>query len=314
MAMLMLTEFCTRNCPFCFAGDAVEHNADTGPEMPFRSVIRAAGVLKAAWTPVISLGGGEPTLHSRFVEIIDMLLAEGFYVKLFTGGIASRDVLDYLVPIKPENLLVVVNMQNPTDAPDEEREAVQNTLSTLGPKVVPAATIAEVDADIDFLLETVEKYGTQKTVRLGLAHPAGSGGNRFIEPSDYKAAGARIAEFAQKATEKDIEVSFDCGFVRCMFENDPPEGAVFRCTPALDVWTDNTVTYCLALSDSMRTDFFTSGGIKEIEEDFMKRSAPFLKAGLFPECHTCEYAESGECTGGCLAHIRKTFNSGGEPL
>ncbi len=50
-----------------------------------------------------------------------------------------------------------------------------------------------------------------------------AGGNAYLHPKQYPAAGARIAAFARDAAAAGVALQFDCGFVRCMFADEDLE-------------------------------------------------------------------------------------------
>ncbi len=78
-----ITYRCNNNCLFCAADHGLN---DTGEEIcfeAFRSIIEKYKVDKG---DVIVLNGGEPTIHSKFLEILDYCKKTGAFIDLFTNG------------------------------------------------------------------------------------------------------------------------------------------------------------------------------------------------------------------------------------
>ena len=71
-------------------------------------------------------------------------------------------------------------------------------------------------------------------------------------------------------------VSFDCGFPLCMFSEEIP-----------------------AASRAGRMSDFQNAG--ELRAHYAKRLSGVRRMGIFDECLTCEFIESEQCCGGCVA-------------
>lgn len=62
---IKITDFCTFNCSFCYQGSTTE-----GKDAPLESIEFIARELRKAKTFEVALGGGEPTQHQNFMEVL----------------------------------------------------------------------------------------------------------------------------------------------------------------------------------------------------------------------------------------------------
>jgi MoaA/NifB/PqqE/SkfB family radical SAM enzyme len=268
------------------------------------------GELRRSGVKTVSLGGGEPLLNPHFIEIAERLVSSGFKIRVFTGGPRAPENLDFLAGSDPEKISIVLNVTAPGRGPAEARGSALAALSVLGKMASPAFTVSNPDDSLDFLLDDAEKCGAKKNIRLGIAQPAYSGRNRFLKPEFHRTAGDSIARFAALAAARGFKITLDCGFTRCMFDAAPPEGAEFFCTPALDVWNDGSVSYCLALAGAGREPLGGKGGLAGAQKRLLKKIHPFKRTGLFARCRECPHLETGVCGGGCISQIMRTFKRG----
>lgn len=78
---LQLTRRCRMGCPHCYASSTPD-----GEHLPFAELCRVLEELAAAGVCQLALGGGEPLLHPRIVEILERIRALGMVPNLTTTG------------------------------------------------------------------------------------------------------------------------------------------------------------------------------------------------------------------------------------
>jgi uncharacterized radical SAM superfamily Fe-S cluster-containing enzyme len=84
-----VTNFCNQNCPICLACVDGMGFAYHPPLLYFDKIFRH--FQRQDPRPNICFFGGEPTMHSRFLEIVDLARSYGFGVQLFTNGLKLAD-------------------------------------------------------------------------------------------------------------------------------------------------------------------------------------------------------------------------------
>ena len=64
------------------------------------SVDEALSAVRQAGSPIVSIAGGEPTIHPRIDEIINTLVAEKYFVYCCTNGLLLERMLPKIPPTK----------------------------------------------------------------------------------------------------------------------------------------------------------------------------------------------------------------------
>jgi hypothetical protein len=277
--------------------------------MPLDEFEEALDFQQRSGVPHISLLGGEPTIHPRFLEMLNRVLTRGLKVLVLSGGIMPETVLQRLEELSPEQVSVLLNVAPPgTDFSERERSQQEIVMRRLGARVVLGLNISGPEISPDFLLERISSFSLAKVVRLGLAHPIVDGKNEHLHPRYYRAVGRRTAAFVARANGAEVQVEFDCGWVPCMFPAGfleefqiGPEQVGLRCNPILDVLPGRQVISCYPLAAIARKPLPTHEEGHWLAERFMETLAPYRSAMLFKECSACEWRKRGECEGGCVA-------------
>ena len=184
---LLITNECSRRCPFCFLGDFKD-----GPrqEMPLQNIQRLLDTPDFSETYVCECGelhwrqilimGGEPTLHSQFAEIIGLCLTRSRktgrykYIKtpatdlaVLTNGIMDADKAELIVGC---NRLVNIN----EDYTDQERVQLFSSIQIWEQGEVfysASLTITRPDQDFSFFTDIIRGAKKIKCVRLGISTP-----------------------------------------------------------------------------------------------------------------------------------------------
>lgn len=319
MANLAITGVCNLRCPYCFAGSYLAASRDQGTafiDMP--AFEQRLDFLQRSGIPEARLIGGEPTLHPAFPDLVAAARARGLRVSVFSHGLMPRRALDCLVALPADACAVLVNMNagRATGASPAELDRRRMTLSRLGPRATPGFTIYRPDFELADLLPIVLETGCRPAIRLGLAQPMLAGGNAYLHPKQYPAAGARIAAFARDAAAAGVALQFDCGFVLCMFSSADIEmlhdaGSDFacRCSPILDIDLAGTASHCFPLTGNVQTTVGPGDTAGTLRAALAGRIAPYRPAGIYPRCSSCAEKAAGACTGGCLAAAMRRFRA-----
>ena len=308
MANISLTATCNRSCSFCFASDTMDAQDRSGSYMPIDRVDAAFDFLVRSGISEARLLGGEPTLHPSFGAIVEHALARGLRLLVFSGGLIPSTALRALAAVPDSMLSVLLNVIPPALGRSSEVARQEAVFRALGRRVVLGITIESPGTDLWFLLDLIHAFDLGRTVRLGLAHPTLDGANAFLHPRHYPEVGRRVTEFGIRAQAEGVRLSFDCGWVPCMF----PEGAMsalgltaedvgLRCSPILDLLPDGHFISCYPLAAHAREPLRTDTDASRLRARFSQAQAADRTVMLYRECQTCHWRERGECTGGCLS-------------
>jgi len=89
------TKLCNLNCVHC-----LRSNTDAREEISIDLLARIFEQARVYGSPQISLTGGEPTLHSRFFEILDLVREHGFRCNVASNGHNFLGLVSRLEPYK----------------------------------------------------------------------------------------------------------------------------------------------------------------------------------------------------------------------
>jgi sulfatase maturation enzyme AslB (radical SAM superfamily) len=324
---ILLTNTCSRRCAYCFAQERVTLQSGkpalraAPPHIAFDDFGAALTFAKTG-PPEVGILGGEPSLHPRFVDLLEAAWEAGLHTKIFSNGMWRPDDLETLAsrefpgPRGPR-FHVVMNMNEPDRTPAHEQEAQALLLERLGERVTLSFNISRIDFDPRFLVDAILKYRIRRHIRLGVAQPLAEIENEHVPVADYPKLAPTLLALAEQCDAHDIQLGFDCGFTLCMFT---PEqhgqllltGARFRasCGPTLDIGTDLSAWACFPLSTFSKG--VTIGNYPTMEalaRYFDEQFRRLYRTGALPECVECRYRRRGQCAGGCAAHVYRAVSA-----
>jgi hypothetical protein len=321
MANILLTNRCNRSCPYCFARREMSGSRRENL-MSWENLIYIADFLKASGQRHVSLLGGEPTLHPECVDFILYLLERDFDVTVFTNGILTPARLEefrhHLAEVNPERFTLVCNLNDPvqTPAPKGEKQRIEKFLFAMGPLAMPGFNIYRLDFTLEFLFDSINRFGMKRHLRLGITHPLPGSGNGFIRTEDIRHVVRRLYSYRRLFDTLRVRPGLDCGFPICRF-TDEELGWLHRfrgphqfdCGPAFDISPDMNVYHCFPLFNYHRKSLFEFDSLRQIDEHFA-RLRDELKAeipGIYHECDGCRHQEEGVCSGGGLCQVLNRF-------
>lgn len=314
---ILISRCCNRRCSFCFARQRLGKQAAEGgdPFMSRENLRKVMNILKQSGDMVLKLLGGEPTLHPEFGEIVQEALDGGFRVHVFTNGIMPAKKVDFLAELPDEKISLLCNVSLQANDTPRQKEMVAYTLQRLNTKSKLGITITSFDDDFNYISETIDRYGLQRRVRVGIAQPIVGRTNDFLHPSRYREVGSYIVALAEKFYADNILIGFDCGMTLCMFSEAElgrlftiSDGFRMLCSPIIDIGTNLDVWHCFPLSEVMITRLEKFSNRNEMVAFYEKHTKPYRSIGCKPECIQCRFFRSNQCNGGCLAHAMNSLN------
>jgi len=303
MANLVLTTRCNRDCAYCFA-DKVTRPAEV-------AVAAAAEVLDLASSSgleQVRLLGGEPTLHPQFGEVLQAALDRGLQVLVFSNGLMPPEALEALARAPRDRCRVMLNLSlDPGEAP-AIRAQVAQTAQALGERAFVGVNIHAPGMPLLDAVRFSEAHGLARVLRVGLAHPRLDRTNRYLHPCHYRRVGDGLEKLLAEITPDGFTLSFDCGFVPCMFTPEFLQRAGVtmadlghRCGPIPDILPDLSAIHCFPLGDVDQIPLSGLDTIGEVRDLLSERTEALGGVGVYRECERCPLHEDGQCWGGCRA-------------
>jgi hypothetical protein len=311
MANLVLTTRCNKACDYCFAGKHVaRQDIDTADAIKVLDITLTSGFRQVRFL------GGEPTLHADFSTILRAAVERGLETIVFSNGLMPTEALEVILDTSPENCRVMLNLD--LDPVVKERTRVSQVAEILGERAFVGVNIYSPGMPLENAFTFARSHGLQRVIRIGLAHPRLNRQNRYLHPCHYRQVGGELERFFDVIRQDGFSLSFDCGFVPCMFTPEFFELAEItaselgcRCGPIPDILPDLTAIHCFPLGE---LDELPISGIQTLQEMRIlheKRIRVFREISIFRECSRCGFRQNGNCSGGCLSAAMLRSNRSG---
>src|SRR5207248_2068299 len=194
LALIEVNSACNLDCPLCFA-NAGTHLAKTGFQLTYEQVDAMLDrFVEAEGEPeVVQFSGGEPTLHPRILDFVELAQKKGIsYVMINTNGIriAHDDrFVEALGRLRPHIYLQFDGFDARTN------ETLRGHADLLDVKLKALDRLAAVDVRV-VLVAAIERgvneHEVGRIVEFGIRHPAVFGVNfqpafraqRHVTPAD----------------------------------------------------------------------------------------------------------------------------------
>jgi pyruvate-formate lyase-activating enzyme len=315
MPTVMLTTHCPNRCDWCFARTRMEDYLSRGiREMSWEDFLAVADFYERSRLHHMILVGGEPGLHTRFVDILNVLGEKGFSAHVATTGILPERVVDGIAGETLPRLRFGVNSTSYFEYGRDKRERVDHFLRRLGRMANLCYTITRRDLDgknmepILDRLAMILQFSLIRHIQFQIAVPGER--NRFYVPFDrYRDLAELIRCWFTVLKKHGISCALDCHCMSaCAIPDDLKNTGLFetRCDRfMIDIGPGREIWPCFPLSrQSGSLDRF--GTRDEIGDYFRSVNGP--QEILYDEsCEGCTEREAGTCHGGCrgFEHVRR---------
>ncbi|HTZ40889.1 MAG TPA: radical SAM protein [Syntrophales bacterium] len=308
MPTVMLTAKCVNSCPWCFArAKMAEYHSRGIAEMHFADFESVVKFYESSGLSRMILLGGEPLLHTRFMDILELLRSRSFSVHVSTTGICSKALLDQIAAMKFPDLTFGLNSTSHFHYPVPKRRRVEDFLRRVGHRVMLGYTITESDIDrgdcypiVDRLM-LIMKYSLRPLIQFQIAVPA-DGVSRYIPLNRYAELMDLLDVWFRVLLQNGVSYGIDCHSIpRCAMPVTAADSRKFRSTcdhfmvdigPGLEAWP------CFPLS-KFKTDLLSFGNLFRLQTYFQEQ---VRAQGLSCQacCVTCVEKVERRCSGGCL--------------
>lgn len=316
---IMLTDYCSLKCPYCFASCSVAEKQQISDEN-YAYVVQ---FLKNSNHRQLRLLGGEPLLHKNFEKWVIEGTKDDFFktIDIFTNGLALGRRLSH--SIVSNKLSVLVNLNSPEDLglkkynatlENVEYLAYEYKVRNLVPKFSLGINIYKPDLDYNFVIDATKRLGL-KSIRYSITTPAEANTHATID--FYKQYAEYLINFIYDCKKNGIEARIDCNNPpKCIFSSDQlidimlSESNIAQkptCGLVMDVRPNLDVSRCFVFEDYHKVNLRDYSSIRELEEIFNRKidSKRFL-IPTFEQCTTCRFFIEQKCQGGCMGY-KKMF-------
>ncbi len=316
MPTVMLTATCPNACPWCFARPKMERYTASGiTEMAWEDFLQVVDFYERSGTRHMALLGGEPTRHSRLLDVLACLESRQFSIQIGTNGVVSPSLVDVLRERRFPRLFFFLNSTSYFDYEPDKKSQVDYLLTHIGYPVKLAYTISERDVTEPSINPVLDRIGLiirrslVPHLQLQVAVPGAQNGS-FVPLDRYETLVDLLDWWPAILRKNGFSCALDCHSIpRC---NLPEEGAAPRPFPykstcssfMIDIGPNLEVWPCFPLSgETYRLGEFRT--FADVSQRFMELASS--RQLLYEErCQDCERRVSRSCDCGCwgFQHVR----------
>ncbi|MGE5533088.1 MAG: radical SAM protein [Bacillota bacterium] len=307
---------CNRSCSYCFAKEKLHSYSkpDSVREMSLENLDAAMLFLAKSNQDTIQLAGGEPTIHSKFKEIVLKLLSNNMRVNVLSNALWDPGLNDFFAQISPLSLGFLLNIDHPKTYTPAEWTKIEKNLSFLKSRsnITLSFNIREAVPDYSYIFELISKYGF-KFLRLSFSMPVrfDDRKNSYLPIAEYKNAAKYVVDFIRKAEALGAKAGMDNAVPICMFTAEELNELMlkqvieparnFVCYPAIDIGPDLSIWRCFGTSKLFNKKLSDFSDLLEVY-DYYERVSRLYQFKFFPleECASCNYGKEEKCQGGCI--------------
>lgn len=317
MPNLMLTTRCPNRCPWCFARARMDEYRLRGiNEMGWTDFLALAGFLEASGCRHIALLGGEPLLHSRILDMLELLREKRIEASVGTTGVIPAALVDGIARLDFPGLDFGVNSTTFFDYGPRKRARADYFLRRIGHPTGISHTVTERDLRPGpplFLLDRIamiSRYSLKRHLTLQIALPA-EGNAGHVPFGRYGELPGLLRHWIDILRRNGISCFVEHHNIpRCAIPGDSAGGQDLQsCCGVfpLDIGPDLMVWPCFPLSGlGLGSPLARFRNFYEAQAHFRGQTE-----GMSPcveeKCLGCPELAGGRCTGGCLGfeHARR---------
>ena len=333
MANIMITDTCNLACPYCFANEFVNKQRNEIEREVFDEAVRF--ILGDGSHKSVGIIGGEPTLHSKFDELMRSLILneEVQKIMLYTNGllidqhwnVCTHPKTHMLINCNPESIIGHSNYERlcrNLDVLFVEKMSFDRV--TLG------INMFRPEFEYAYILEMLKKYNIHK-LRVSITVPDKSI-LKATSPFDYfLSMKQRVLKFFDELLQNEIVPHFDCNKIpyclitkeemdsfsryldnpkiRDRFNESNLSNNRVMCLPVIDIRQDLTAVRCFGLSDATKTSIRNFRCITDLEKYYFREIDSFaINIPHSKKCAGCYENKTVNCYGGCLAFKIQMIN------
>jgi len=317
--IIILSYDCNRDCFYCSAKGLKELRSGKIKTVEFGALL---DWLARQGIHMAGLSGGEPTLHPKFNELINLASEKGFSLEIATNNLFGENKRKAFEcgPIKS----IAVHFDEPGFYSPKELDLFHQNLdflSGLPASLGLAHNIFSKKTSHDHIFEACQKYGIKK-VSMSIVTPGVLKQNYFVKIREIDGLFQKIVSFAEQAESMGIEFELNNVLPRCAFSEEHSEfleekGLLkSKClvhsekfNPIVTIQPDLSVNACSRTSIN-RKNVLEFKSLRELKESMEREFEELRAEPLIEKCLECKYWIK-KCQGGCLVYkdVKKNENT-----
>lgn len=319
MPNIMLTYRCNLRCSYCFANEFVnKDNTDITEE----NFDKAIAFLTAKGPTSIGLIGGEPTIHPKFKQLLEKIIANPLIKEavVYTNGIRLDDYIHQIVHPK---FRLLINCNSPQDIGETAFNKLQHNLDILfheyymKDRINLGINLYSDDLDYRYIIDLLKRCNLHR-VRISVTVPDFSTCGNLGALDIFRARKAFLLRFFKDMDREQILPYYDCnkppycvwtdeekewleGYVKKYGAESNLVGNHSQCFPVIDILPDLRAVRCFGMSDFTKVNISDFHDISDLASYFLNCiDSSAYKLASSPDCVECYERKIRHCTAGCI--------------
>jgi len=332
MPNIVITERCNLHCSYCFANDIMGKSAKEMTISNFNFVLDF--INKNKNKSHLGIIGGEPCIHSKFKEILQILINNDQVedVTLFTNGIM---VDGFFKELSHKKFKLLINVNSPEDIGTKNFEKLCANIEMMieqyymRDKINLGINLYSENFEYAYFLQLLKKYKL-KEARFSISVPNTSQWRNTDAHPYFIKMKPRLKRFFSDLLKEDIHPFYDCNRMpECLMTDEdyreflpekylPKEKSVTEliqdnvlnivsdwnlCGVGIDILPDLTARRCFALSEYTKVNITDFQNINDIHSYYINEIDSFACTSTYNiKCADCYRRKTSHCWGGCLVY------------
>lgn len=325
MPNIMVTKRCNLRCEYCFANGFVNQDMQSSDISisSFREILDF--ILQDGSINRIGIIGGEPTLHPRFGDLLEILLNDNRLegVTIYTNGIKLRQYMSELENKKFHLLINCNDIRNNSSQYHEFLDSVNMAMDNIGDRTILGVNYYKKGFDYSYLWELLNNY-KEGRIRVSISVPNTKDYN-YSPLKYFSEIKDEVFIFLKKLKERGIVPFLDCNiFPSCLityedwnqFDSwgiDNPllisKSKQTICSPVIDIMPDYTAVRCFGLGEFTQVSIKEFASITDLRNYYIRSfDAYAVNCTYDNKCDSCYKYKTMKCSGGCLIYKINEIN------
>lgn len=327
MVNVFLTRKCNLNCKYCFAKEFINKKNEEFTIENFNKVLQ---FIKQDGIESVGLLGGEPTLHSAFRNILDILINDRQIkiIKIFTNGLELHKYKEYW---KNKKFYFLINCNSKSDIGLKNFNLLKSNLLMLNKVAYNrfhlGINLYSPQMEYSYIFELLKLVNHHK-LRFSISstnYEKETINDILIEIIRFKKL---LFDFYKDCLENEIAPNNDCNSIPdCLFNAEDkkillklveigikynqsnPITSSHSCIPSIDILPDMTTIRCLGLSKYSRINLYDFKSIENIKKYYTNTIDIYAKTSFIKkDCESCNSRIFDKC-GICILYKLKKMKN-----
>lgn len=321
MANIMINSNCNLKCKYCFANDFVNREIDDISIGNFQSAIDF--IKRDTNKAFIGIVGGEPTLHPRINEILDIAINDAAVqdITVYSNGLLLERIMTKL---KNPKVHVLINCNSAGDIGEASFEKMKQNIKTaveengMNEKIHLGINLYDTKMNIDYIFDLLE-IAKASQLRISVTIPNNYSEIKQGAITRFSKMKSVTYDLIIKLLKNGITPYFDCNKIPVCLLNEKERknlqelfgdkeisniiGEDSTCSPVVDILQDLTAVRCFGLSEYLRVDIECFSDLNELKAYFENEID--IYAGMtyqYEKCSDCYERNVRKCYGACLCY------------